>query len=161
MLEKIVKNINGSDYEFWITPVQKIAIEIKAIQSQDYSYRIKQHNANNIEIEADFINAKFHPVRSLGRLHYNIEKDVVTYRKNIKSKHEYLATNAIGLAWDIIKNLRPKDIIKIYIENSILTIPVHSVLKHKEFKHYKRNGYELQCFIPIEHFKEIKSINKF
>ena len=94
----------------------------------------------------------------IGRLLYNWEKDVVTYRKYIKQEaHEFHKTQSLGLNWDILSHLTPRDNILIVVDTGkskiVHTMSVRKALGYQDFKQFKSQGYEKQLFIPIADFK--------
>lgn len=103
--------------------------------------------------------------KNIGELIYDADKDIITYRKYInQAKHEFHKTETIGLNWDVISNLCPKDKILI-IENCnnkkiVRTISVSKALKFQDFKYLKSLGYEKQLFIPKEEFLSKESEEK-
>lgn len=98
-------------------------------------------------------------LKNIGSLSYDFTTDIVTYRKcGFKSlEHEFHKTESIGLNWDIISNLCPKDLI-VVIENQgnkriVRSISVLKALKFQDFRYFKKLGYEKQIFIPACEFK--------
>lgn len=94
----------------------------------------------------------------IGRLLYNWEKDIVTYRKYIKQEaHEFHKTQSLGLNWDILSHLTPRDNILIVVDTGkskiVHTMSVRKALDYQDFKQFKSQGYEKQLFIPIADFK--------
>lgn len=94
----------------------------------------------------------------IGRLLYDWEKDVVTYRKYIKQEaHEFHKTQSLGLNWDILSHLTPRDNILIVVDTGnkkiVHTMSVRKALGYQDFKQFKSQGYEKQLFIPTADFK--------
>lgn len=97
--------------------------------------------------------------KNIGTLSYDFTTDIVTYRKyGFKpSTHEFHKTDSIGLNWEVILNLCPKDLISVVeVQNNkkiVRSISVSKALKFQDFKYFKNLGYEKQVFIPACEFK--------
>lgn len=157
-LEKVIINKFGIDYEFWVTPVQKVAIELNKIVEDNYKFKCKTDGINtqvNIIISKD----NKTEIRNIGYLRYNIETDIITYVKfgfNL-NRHLHDIDQTIGLCWNVVQNLRPKDIIYVYEKNDDSTsyqISVSKFIKNQTFKWYKNQGFEKQVFCPISEFRK-------
>lgn len=98
-------------------------------------------------------------LKNIGTLSYDFEKDIVTYRKYgyKPADHEFHKTDSIGLNWEIISNMCPKDLIKVISTQDkkkiVYSISVSKALKFQDFKYFKNLGYEKQIFIPACEFK--------
>ena len=98
-------------------------------------------------------------IKVIGRLLYDWDKDIITYRKYIKQEaHEFHKTQSLGLNWDILSHLTPRDYIRIVVDTGkskiVHTMSVRKALGYQDFKQFKSQGYEKQLFIPIDDFKK-------
>lgn len=149
---KIFKD--GKEYE-----VGRNYIVGESIKGDKVGYKLA-HKTDGFTSTIYFIsNNFFHDKqpKNIGELHYDFTTDIITYKKFIKQQeHEFHKTDSIGLNWDIVSNLCPKDRIVI-IETSnktrfVRTISVSKALKFQDFKYFKNLGYEKQLFIPKSEF---------
>jgi len=104
-------------------------------------------------------------VRTIGRLLYDWEKDIVTYRKYIKqSEHEFHTTQSLGLNWDVLSHLTARDNILIIVDTGkskiVHSMSVRKAIGYQDFKQFKSQGFEKQLFIPIADFKKKEVIEK-
>ena len=157
-LEKVIINKFGIDYEFWVTPVQKVAFELNKNKEDSYKFKCKSDGVNtqlNMIITKDGKTE----IRNIGYLRYNIDTDIITYVKfgfNL-NKHLHDIDQSIGLCWNVVENLRPKDYILVYEKGDDSTsyqISVSKFVKNQVFKWYKNQGFEKQVFCPISEFRK-------
>jgi hypothetical protein len=158
---QIKKEINGREYTF---EVGRNYIVMESIRGDKGHYKIGHRYDGSTSQILFKSNTEQDVIKVIGWLLYDFEKDIITYRKYIsESVHEYHKTNSLGVNWEVISNLCPKDIIKIIVDNGkkqvVHTISVSKALKYQDFRYYKTQGYEKQLLIPIEAFKQ-KEISK-
>lgn len=155
---KIIKN--GYEYE-----VGRNYIVGESIKGEKVGYKLA-HKTDGFTSTIYFVsNNFFHSKepKNIGELLYDFNTDIITYRKFIKQQeHEFHKTESIGLNWDVVSNLCPKDRI-VVIETCnkkriTRAISVSKALKFQDFKYFKELGYEKQIFIPKEEFlsKEVE-----
>lgn len=154
---KLVKEIDGKEY---IYEVGRNYIIMEAIKGDKGHYKIG-HKYDGITSTIYFKSNNYldNEPKIIGQLLYDFDTDIITYRKYIKqATHEYHKTNSLGLNWEIVSNLCPKDYIKIIVDTGdkkiVHTISVSKALKFQDFRYYKMQGYEKQIFIPIEEFRQ-------
>ena len=158
----VAVNRNGYIYE-----IGRNEIVADAIAGNKGGYKLGHYTDGYVSKIFFKSNNFFHSKepKNIGELIYDYEKDIITYRKYInQAKHEFHRTESIGLNWDVISNLCPKDKIVI-IETSdkkriTRTISVSKALKFQDFKYFKNLGYEKQLFIPKEEFLSKESKEK-
>lgn len=153
---KIYKEINGHTYEYEVGRNYLIGESIKGNKD---GYKLTHRTDGFISTiffqTNNFFNNK---EKNIGLLCYDFDNDIVTYKKFIKqSTHEFHKSDSIGLNWEIVSNMCPKDFI-IVIEDCgnkrlIRSISVSKALKFQDFKYFKYLGYEKQVFIPACEFK--------
>ena len=66
----------------------------------------------------------------------------------------------IGFNYHALKMIMANDMIKdknIYLRYGRKTfrLPIKAILEHKEFLHFKEEGFELQCFYPLSKAKKL------
>ena len=163
---KMKQIIHGREYEVEVGRNYLIG---ESIKGEKCGYELR-HSTDGITSTIHFVSKNFFhskEPKSIGRLLYDFNTDIVTYKKFIKTEeHEFHMTKSIGLNWDIVSNLCPKDFILV-VENSgskrfVHSISVSKALKFQDFKYFKHLGYEKQVFIPKTEFKtkEIEVKNK-
>lgn len=156
---KIIRKINNIDYELAVGRNCEIGKQLE----KDYDGYSLQHSYDGYVSTIFFKSRSFFgsQTKNIGKLFYDHDTDVVTYKKYgfNKENHEFKTTKSIGFNWDIISNLKAKDIVQIESKeenNTILyTISVSKILKYQDFKYFKSLGYEKQIFVPICEFKKI------
>ena len=155
---QITKEVNGREYTF---EVGRNYIVMENIRGDKGHYKLG-HRYDGLVSQILFKSNNFYDdkdVKVIGWLLYDFEKDIVTYRKFINQQiHEYHKTNALGVNWEVVSNLCPKDLIKIIVDTGekqiIHTISISNALKYQDFRYYKTQGYEKQLLIPTEAFKQ-------
>lgn len=153
---KMKQVIFGHEYEVEVGRNYLIGESIKGNKG---GYRLI-HKTNGLVSTIFFKTNGFYDnkEKNIGLLYYDFDNDIVTYKKFIKShKHEFHKTDSIGLNWDIVSNLCPKDLILV-VENKskkqlVYSISVSKALRFQDFKYFKHLGYERQVFIPKCEFK--------
>lgn len=151
---EITKTINGHEYTFEVPQNWIVAEEIKGNydgyklthETNCYCSKIYKQNTN-------FFDDK--EIKNIGTLIYNPETERITLYKHVNDEeHRFEKGLAYGINNEIIKHLRTFD--KILIENKTnkFVISVAKALKVGQYLHF--NKYELQLFIPISEFKQIK-----
>lgn len=158
---KLVKVVNGIEYSFTTGRNYTVGEAVKG----DYDGYSLIHEHNGFKSTIFFKSKNFFNKESknIGVLLYDYDANIVTYKKyGFKQlEHTFHKTESMGLNWDIISNLCPKD--KILIESktdekrTIFTISVSKAMKFQEFMYFKPGGYEKQIFIPISEFKVIET----
>ncbi|MEI7474716.1 MAG: hypothetical protein WCK67_08040 [bacterium] len=131
----------------------------------------KEYNGYTLTCEFDFMHAKvFFQSKSylknteqkcIGMLLYDFENDIITLRKTCfeADKHEHHKSNSLAVSYDLFKHLRIKDRIEIHEVSrvskkcNIYKIGVRKATDKGQFRHYQKEGYELQFFIGREHFR--------
>lgn len=66
--------------------------------------------------------------------------------------HRFKRFNAFGFCHKAIEVLNPQRIEVLYSKVKY-SISRDEFDKHKQFLHFKKEGYELQCFVPIDKFE--------
>lgn len=166
---KIVKVVNGQERVYEVGRNYIIGERIKGDKG---GYKLLHHTDGFTSTIYFQSNNFFHDKtpKNIGCLLYDFTTDIVTYKKyGFKtSEHEFHTTDSIGLNWDIVSNLCPKDLISVVeIQGNkkiVRSISVSKALKFQDFKYFKHLGYEKQVFIPACEFKtkeyEIKKKRK-
>ena len=154
---KMIQIIRGQEYEVEVGRNYLIGENIKGEKD---GYKLAHATDGYIStiyfVSKNFFHSK--EPKKIGFLLYDFNTDIVTYKKFIKTEeHEFHTTKSIGLNWDIVSNLCPKDYILV-VENTgskrfVHSISVSKALKFQEFKYFKHMGYEKQIFIPKCEFK--------
>jgi len=105
---------------------------------------------NRIEVEEGSgcvtLFLKTRETRKIGKLVDGVYTKYMT-RKNIFRK-----TDSLGFNWEVIDWLKPKKVV-VNLEGTWLNISGEDFFAKKEFLDYKKLGFELQCFVKLEHFK--------
>ncbi len=66
----------------------------------------------------------------------------------------------VGFNYHALKMIMDSDMIKdknIYLRygRKVFRVPVEMILSKKEFLHFKHEGFELQCFLPLADIKKL------
>lgn len=139
------------------------ALIAKNITKQYEGYKLFGEIDNNVT--AIYWQSDLHPEQGkkyIGRVVYNIPSDTLVYMKQGFNQvlHEFHKDNSIGLCWDVICQLRPKDYVRIEEltkrpkGKNVYTISVNKLLENKSFRYFKKEGFEKQIFVPKEEFKQ-------
>ena len=111
---KIVKVVNGQERVYEVGRNYVIGERIKGDKG---GYKLLHHTDGFTSTIYFQSNNFFHDKtpKNIGCLLYDFTNDIVTYRKyGFKtSEHEFHKTDSIGLNWDIVSNLCPKDLISV------------------------------------------------
>lgn len=161
--------LSATGYNFVESEAHRIAHTICKTDYKDYK----------LTCEFEFVHAKIFfqdknyftksEPKCIGMLLYDFEKDIVTLRKTCfeAEKHQHHKSNSLAISYDIFKQLRVKDRIEIHETSrsgrkaNIYKIGVRKATDNGQFRHYKKEGFELQFFIPREAFEVVeKNIRK-
>lgn len=74
------------------------------------------------------------------------------YYKIVTPNQVFHKFNAFGFCNDVIVYLSPEGMI-VYYKSERYYISRERFDNVKQYLHFKRNGFELQCFVPIKFFK--------
>ena len=153
------KIINGYEYCVYGYPNALLAQNITRLYDGYFLKTEVKDNVTNIFWQSgNYFKPK---LKYIGKVVYDLSSDTMTYIKyGFKQElHEFHKDNSFGLNWDVIRELRAKDYVRIEEPTikprgkNIYTISVSKLLEHKTFRHFKAEGYEKQVFVPIEDFK--------
>jgi len=153
------KIINGYEYEMHGYPNALLAYNITRLYDGYFLKTEVKDNVTNIFWQSgNYFKRK---LKFIGKVVYDLSTDTMTYIKyGFKQElHEFHKDNSFGLNWDVIRELRAKDYIRIEEPTTkpkgknIYTISVSKLLSDKKFRHFKTEGYEKQIFVPKENFK--------
>ena len=79
------------------------------------------------------------------------------FSKYVKKENIFRKTNSIGFNYHLLVEMEKvlkSPVIQIAIEDiGEFEIPAKDILEEKQFLNYKNNGFEIQCFYPIEKMK--------
>lgn len=98
--------------------------------------------------------------RYIGMLSHNQNGQLV-YTKELQAEHRFKKFDAFGFNERVIEVLRP-DIIKViyggcsFHKAGHYLIGISDFNDVKKYLHFKKQGFELQCFIPISEFEYAK-----
>lgn len=157
---RIAKKVNGVEYIFECGRNYEIGEQIKG--TKDGYTLIHCHNGFSSAIYLKSCKFFDKEEKNIGTLLYDHDRDIVTYKKYgfNRNLHEFKTTESIGLNWEIVSNLKPKDRIQIEEKTDkeviIYSISVSKLLKYQSFKYFKSEGYEKQVFVPIKEFKQVE-----
>lgn len=148
---KVIKVINGKEYEFEIPLNQELA---SSITQSYYGYRIEDKTSGyHTELYKVNTSAFLHKeTKLIGTLVYNVNMDQITLYKFVDmTKHKFIKSDSFGVNNEIISRLRPRD--RIFISNGEVNyiISVRKALTVGKYMQFDK--YEKQLFIPIEEFK--------
>lgn len=154
---KVFKEVNGRVFEYEVGRNYLIGESIKGDKG---GYKLAHKTDGFVSTIFFQSNNFFHDktLKNIGFLCYDFDNDIVTYKKFIKqSSHEFHKTDSIGLNWEVISNMCPKDFI-VVVEDCgnkrlIRSISVSKALKFQDFRYFKSLGFEKQVFIPACEFK--------
>ena len=92
------------------------------------------------------------------RLYNEIRVRNIGWMENRKyCKHEdsiFMKFNAFGFNHAVIRILNPQ-VIEVEYQGDIYRINRDSFEKCKKFLHFKKKGYELRCYVPLEDFERV------
>lgn len=151
---KVIKTINGKDYEFEIPFNQEIANSISQLY---YGYRIENKTCGYVSKLYKINTSAFLPkeTKLIGTLIYNPEQDKLTLFKQVdESKHKFLKYESFGINNEIISRLRAQDSILISNGIDMYKISIRKALSVGKYLQFDK--YEKQLFIGIKEFKLIK-----
>ena len=154
------KYIDGHEYVFCGYPNALLAQNISKLYD---GYLLKAEVNDNVTTifwqSGNYFDKK---IKYIGKVVYDLSSDTMIYVKHgFKAElHEFHKDNSFGLCWDVISQLRAKDYVRIEEPTlkpkgkNIYTISVSKLLEHKQFRHFKSEGFEKQVFVPREEFKQ-------
>ena len=152
--------VNGHEYVVWGYPNALLAQNITKLYDGYFLKATVKDNVTEIFWRSSHF---FKPqLKFIGKVIYDLSCDTMIYIKHgfNSELHEFHKDNSFGLCWDVISQLRAKDIVQIEEPTvkpkgkNIYTISVSKLLENKTFRQFKAEGYEKQIFIPKECFKQ-------
>ena len=160
--------LQTTEYKFVESEAHRIAHTVCKREYSDYklTYEFEFIHAKIFFQDKNYFQKK--EQKCIGMLLYDFENDIVTLRKTCfeAEKHEHHQSNSLAISYDLFKQLRLKDRIEIHEETrtgtkyNVYKIGVRKATDKGHFKHYKKEGFELQFFIPREDFEIVEKTRK-
>lgn len=86
-----------------------------------------------------------------------IDKDGRYVKEGILESHIYKKTDSFGFCHEAIKLTNPTGFI-MYYNGTIYTLSRRAYERYKTFLHFKKSGFEKQCFVQRKHFNQRPSV---